>query len=77
MLTEEGRAPDYNNMDPTIDVSSTPTLRIYKIHPQKEPKKVSQALADESWVEAKCKKNFFNSSYKMYGYYVTYQMARE
>ncbi|GJT83180.1 putative ribonuclease H-like domain-containing protein, partial [Tanacetum coccineum] len=103
---EEGGAPDYNNMDPTIDVSSTPTLRIHKIHPQsqiigkstagvltrrklkegasvqhqallsfmykqnrtnhkdqqtclfacflsqEEPKKVSQALADESWVEA-------------------------
>ncbi|GJT98328.1 ribonuclease H-like domain-containing protein [Tanacetum coccineum] len=94
---------DYNNMDPTIDVPSTPTLRIHKIHPQsqiigkstagvqtrrklqdstsnqhqallsfiykqnrtnhkdqqtclfacflsqEEPKKVSQALADESW----------------------------
>ncbi|GJX41736.1 ribonuclease H-like domain, reverse transcriptase, RNA-dependent DNA polymerase [Tanacetum coccineum] len=93
-------------MDPTIDVTSTPTLRIHKIHPQsqiigkstagvqtrrklkdstsnqhqallsfiykqnrtnhkdqqtclfacflsqEEPKKVSQALADESWVEA-------------------------
>ncbi|GJV95402.1 putative ribonuclease H-like domain-containing protein [Tanacetum coccineum] len=103
---EEGGAPDYNNMDPTIDVSSTPTLRIHKIHPQsqiigkstagvltrrklkegasvqhqallsfmykqnrtnhkdqqtclfacflsqEEPKKVSQALSDESWVEA-------------------------
>ncbi|GJR63853.1 retrovirus-related pol polyprotein from transposon TNT 1-94 [Tanacetum coccineum] len=79
---EEDRAPDYNNMDHTIDVSSTPTLRIHKIHPQsqiigkstvggklttkisrhacllacflsqEEPKKVSQALADESWVEA-------------------------
>ncbi|GJS00160.1 putative ribonuclease H-like domain-containing protein [Tanacetum coccineum] len=104
--TEEGEAADYNNMDPTIDVTSTPTLRIHKIHPQsqiigkstagiqtrrklkesasdqhqallsfiykqnrtnhkdqqtclfacflsqEEPKKVSQALADESWVEA-------------------------
>ncbi|GJR21401.1 putative ribonuclease H-like domain-containing protein [Tanacetum coccineum] len=77
--TEEGGAADYNNMDPTIDVTSTPTLRIHKNHPQKlnllvkqnrtnhkdqqtclfacflsqeEPKKVSQALADESWVEA-------------------------
>ncbi|GJT57738.1 retrovirus-related pol polyprotein from transposon TNT 1-94 [Tanacetum coccineum] len=104
--TEEGRAAYYNNMDPTIDVTSTPTLRIHKIHPQsqiigkstagvqtrrklkestsdqhqallsfiykqnrtnhkdqqtclfacflsqEEPKKVSQALADESWVEA-------------------------
>ncbi|GJZ95331.1 ribonuclease H-like domain-containing protein [Tanacetum coccineum] len=69
--TEEDGPPDYNNMDHTIDVSSTPTHRIHKIHPQsqiigkstagvqtrrklkeKEPKKVSQALADESWVEA-------------------------
>ncbi|GJT01158.1 putative ribonuclease H-like domain-containing protein [Tanacetum coccineum] len=103
---EEGGVADYNNMDPTIDVPSTPTLRIHKIHPQsqiigkstagvqtrrklqdstsnqhqallsfiykqnrtnhkdqqtclfacflsqEEPKKVSQALADESWVEA-------------------------
>ncbi|GKF30568.1 putative ribonuclease H-like domain-containing protein, partial [Tanacetum coccineum] len=33
---EEDRAPDYNNMDHTIDVSSTPTLRIHKIHPQSQ-----------------------------------------
>ncbi|GJS57885.1 hypothetical protein Tco_0652669 [Tanacetum coccineum] len=104
--TEENGVPDYNNMDHTIDVSSTPTHRIHKIHPQsqiigkstagvqtrrklkestsnqhqallsfiykqnrtnhkdqqtclfacflsqEEPKKVSQALADESWVKA-------------------------
>ncbi|GJU70077.1 putative ribonuclease H-like domain-containing protein [Tanacetum coccineum] len=103
---EEGGVADYNNLDSTIDVPSTPTLRIHKIHPQsqiigkstagvqtrrklqdstsnqhqallsfiykqnrtnhkdqqtclfacflsqEEPKKVSQALADESWVEA-------------------------
>ncbi|GJW03332.1 retrovirus-related pol polyprotein from transposon TNT 1-94 [Tanacetum coccineum] len=103
---EEDGEPDYNNMDHTIDVSSTPTLRIHKNHPQsqiigkstagvltrrklkesasaqhqallsfiykqnrtnhkdqqtclfacflsqEEPKKVSQALADESWIEA-------------------------
>ncbi|GJS14345.1 putative ribonuclease H-like domain-containing protein, partial [Tanacetum coccineum] len=67
---EEGGVADYNNMDSTIDVPSTPTLRIHKIQSQKtnhkdqqtclfacflsqeEPKKVSQALADESWVEA-------------------------
>ncbi|GJU78617.1 putative RNA-directed DNA polymerase [Tanacetum coccineum] len=102
---EEDGAPDYNNMDHTIDVSST-LHRIHKNHPQsqiigkstagvltrrklkesasdqhqallsfmykqnrtnhkdqqtclfacflsqEEPKKVSQALADESWVEA-------------------------
>ncbi|GJR23889.1 ribonuclease H-like domain-containing protein [Tanacetum coccineum] len=55
---EEGGVADYNNMDPTIDVPSTPTLRIHKIHPQsqiigkKEPKIVSKSLADKSWVEA-------------------------
>ncbi|GJQ96046.1 putative ribonuclease H-like domain-containing protein [Tanacetum coccineum] len=103
---EEDGVSDYNNMDHTIDVTSTPTLRIHKNHPQsqiigkstagvltrrklkesasdqhqallsfiykqnrtnhkdqqtclfacflsqEEPKKVSQALADESWVEA-------------------------
>ncbi|GJT83942.1 zinc finger, CCHC-type containing protein [Tanacetum coccineum] len=103
---EEGGVADYNNMDSTIDVSTTPTHRIHKTHPQsqiigestagvltrrklkesasvhhqallsfiykqnrtnhkdqqtclfacflsqEEPKKVSQALADESWVEA-------------------------
>ncbi|GJW37318.1 ribonuclease H-like domain-containing protein [Tanacetum coccineum] len=31
---EEGGVADYNNMDSTIDVPSTPTLRIHKIHPQ-------------------------------------------
>ncbi|GKE60398.1 ribonuclease H-like domain-containing protein, partial [Tanacetum coccineum] len=31
---EEDGAPDCNNMDHTIDVSSTPTLRIHKDHPQ-------------------------------------------
>ncbi|GKC20443.1 hypothetical protein Tco_1022593 [Tanacetum coccineum] len=50
--TEEDRPPDYSNMDHTIDVSSTPTHIIHKIHPQKEPKKITQALQDESWVEA-------------------------
>ncbi|GJR60107.1 hypothetical protein Tco_1502269 [Tanacetum coccineum] len=34
--TEEDGAPDYNNMDHTIDVSSTPTHRIHKIHPQSQ-----------------------------------------
>ncbi|GJU18114.1 putative ribonuclease H-like domain-containing protein [Tanacetum coccineum] len=34
--TEEGGAADYNNMDPTINVTSTPTLRIHKIHPQSQ-----------------------------------------
>ncbi|GKC77058.1 hypothetical protein Tco_1127832 [Tanacetum coccineum] len=34
--TKEGEAADYNNMDPIIDVTSTPTLRIHKIHPQSQ-----------------------------------------
>ncbi|GJS32817.1 putative ribonuclease H-like domain-containing protein [Tanacetum coccineum] len=48
--TEEGGAADYNNMDPTIDVTSTPTLRIHKIHPQsqiigkKQTTKISRLL---------------------------------
>ncbi|GKC75751.1 hypothetical protein Tco_1126525, partial [Tanacetum coccineum] len=33
---EEDGAPDYKNMDHTIDVSSTPTLRIHKNHPQSQ-----------------------------------------
>ncbi|GKG23919.1 hypothetical protein Tco_0391955, partial [Tanacetum coccineum] len=33
---EEGGVADYNNIDPTIDVPSTPTLRIHKIHPQSQ-----------------------------------------
>ncbi|GKB01191.1 putative ribonuclease H-like domain-containing protein [Tanacetum coccineum] len=79
---EEGGIDDYNQHGSLpIDVPSTPTLRIHKIHPQSQiigkstagvqtrrklqdstsnqhqallgnQKKVSQALADESWVEA-------------------------
>ncbi|GKF64347.1 hypothetical protein Tco_0187795 [Tanacetum coccineum] len=33
---EEDGAPDYTNMDHTIDVSSTPTHRIHKNHPQSQ-----------------------------------------
>ncbi|GJX74129.1 retrovirus-related pol polyprotein from transposon TNT 1-94 [Tanacetum coccineum] len=33
---EEGGVADYNNLDSTIDVPSTPTLRIHKIHPQSQ-----------------------------------------
>ncbi|GJT45134.1 putative ribonuclease H-like domain-containing protein [Tanacetum coccineum] len=39
-------------MDNTIDVTPIPTLRVYKDHPKEEPKNISQALQDESWVEA-------------------------
>ncbi|GJT09880.1 putative ribonuclease H-like domain-containing protein [Tanacetum coccineum] len=54
--TEEEIDLDINNMDNTIDVSSSSILRIHKNHPQRqiieEPKKITQALQDESWVEA-------------------------
>ncbi|GJS13305.1 hypothetical protein Tco_0407777 [Tanacetum coccineum] len=68
--SEEEIDLDLNNMDNTIDVSSSLTLRIHKNHPQsqiigptasgvktrkqlqEEPKKITQALQDESWVEA-------------------------
>ncbi|GKG54045.1 hypothetical protein Tco_0557568, partial [Tanacetum coccineum] len=33
---EEDGEPDYTNMDHTIDVSSTPILRIHKNHPQSQ-----------------------------------------
>ncbi|GJT27312.1 putative ribonuclease H-like domain-containing protein [Tanacetum coccineum] len=47
-----GAEADFNNMDNTIDVSPIPTLRVHKDHPKEEPKMISQALEDESWVEA-------------------------
>ncbi|GKB91533.1 putative ribonuclease H-like domain-containing protein, partial [Tanacetum coccineum] len=47
-----GVEADFNNMDNTIDVSPIPTLRVHKDHPKEEPKNISQALEDESWVEA-------------------------
>ncbi|GKD77446.1 putative ribonuclease H-like domain-containing protein, partial [Tanacetum coccineum] len=53
-----GVVADFNNMDNTIAVSPIPTLRIHKDHPKGQilgdPSSVtiSQALKDESWVEA-------------------------
>ncbi|GJQ91703.1 hypothetical protein Tco_0002842 [Tanacetum coccineum] len=51
-----GAEADYNNMESSIVVSPIPTTRIYSIHPKAqiidEPKKITQALDDESWVEA-------------------------
>ncbi|GKB29163.1 hypothetical protein Tco_0868564 [Tanacetum coccineum] len=56
-----GAVANFNNMDNTIAVSPIPTLRIHKDHQnclfacflsQEEPKTISQALQDESWVEA-------------------------
>ncbi|GJU81822.1 hypothetical protein Tco_1284187 [Tanacetum coccineum] len=43
---------DLSNMETAIQVSPTPTLIIHKDHRKKEPKKISKALKDPSWVEA-------------------------
>ncbi|GJV56795.1 putative ribonuclease H-like domain-containing protein [Tanacetum coccineum] len=59
------KSAEFNKKESLKKVPSCPTSSIA------EPRK-SLALADESWVED-CKKNCFNSSYKMYGYYVTYR----
>nr|GEW03833.1 hypothetical protein [Tanacetum cinerariifolium] len=57
-----GVEADLGNMEHNILASSTPTFRIYKDHPKsqiispvdtsEEPKKISDALKDPSWVEA-------------------------
>ncbi|GKB57333.1 putative ribonuclease H-like domain-containing protein [Tanacetum coccineum] len=47
-----GAEANFNNMDNTIDVSFIPTVRVHKDHPKEEPKAISPALEDESWVEA-------------------------
>nr|GEY73069.1 hypothetical protein [Tanacetum cinerariifolium] len=50
-----GVEADVNNIETTITTSPTPTLRIHKDHPKIqiiEPKKVSDAIQDPSWVEA-------------------------
>ncbi|GJT42289.1 putative ribonuclease H-like domain-containing protein [Tanacetum coccineum] len=65
---EEGVITDFNSLPTEIEVSPTPTLRIYNIHPKsqilgdpksdvqtrskEEPKKISKALQDDSWVQA-------------------------
>ncbi|GJT70483.1 hypothetical protein Tco_1029769 [Tanacetum coccineum] len=55
---------DYNNMDPTIDVTTLlRQLRFQRFHPKKEHKKVSQALANESWVSDQ-ERTAAHSSYK-------------
>nr|GFA70029.1 hypothetical protein [Tanacetum cinerariifolium] len=43
---EDFSGPDANNLENSLNVSSTITKRIYNIHP------TSQALADPDWVEA-------------------------
>nr|GEV71054.1 ribonuclease H-like domain-containing protein [Tanacetum cinerariifolium] len=47
-----GVEADQGNMETTITSSPTPTFKIHKDHPKIEPKKISDALQDPSWVEA-------------------------
>nr|GFB38095.1 ribonuclease H-like domain-containing protein [Tanacetum cinerariifolium] len=50
-----GVEADVSNMEITITASPTPTLRIHRDHPKSqiiEPKMISDALQDPSWVEA-------------------------
>nr|GEU60175.1 retrovirus-related Pol polyprotein from transposon TNT 1-94 [Tanacetum cinerariifolium] len=55
---DEDAEADYNNLETVISVSPIPSTRIHKDHPKEqifeemEPKKVTQALDDESWVKA-------------------------
>ncbi|GJY38876.1 hypothetical protein Tco_0425240 [Tanacetum coccineum] len=65
---EEGVITDFNGLPTEIEVSPTPTLRFHNIHPKSqilgdpksvvqtrskgEPKKISEALQDDSWVQA-------------------------
>ncbi|GKF75707.1 hypothetical protein Tco_0225151, partial [Tanacetum coccineum] len=63
-----GMVTDFNSLPTEIEVSPTPTLRIHNIYPKsqilgdpklavqtrskEEPKKISEALQDDSWVQA-------------------------
>nr|GEX72899.1 hypothetical protein [Tanacetum cinerariifolium] len=55
---DEGAEADYNNLAIVISASPIPSTHVHKDHPKEqiigemEPKKVTQALDDESWVEA-------------------------
>ncbi|GJX05351.1 ribonuclease H-like domain-containing protein [Tanacetum coccineum] len=64
---EEGVITDFNCLPTEIEVGPTPTLRIHNIHPKsqilgdpmsavqtrsKEPKKIAEALQDDSWVQS-------------------------
>nr|GFA70767.1 hypothetical protein [Tanacetum cinerariifolium] len=52
---EVGAEANINNLYPLTVVSPIPTTRVHKDHPKEqiiEPKKVLQALADPSWIEA-------------------------
>nr|GFA44931.1 hypothetical protein [Tanacetum cinerariifolium] len=55
---DEGAEANYNNLETVISVSPIPSTKIHKDHLKEhiiremEPKKVTQDLDDESWVEA-------------------------
>ncbi|GJW40492.1 putative ribonuclease H-like domain-containing protein [Tanacetum coccineum] len=55
---DEGAVADFTNLESTVNVSPIPTSRIHSIHPTtqilRDPKsaKISEALEDESWVDA-------------------------
>nr|GEX04468.1 hypothetical protein [Tanacetum cinerariifolium] len=55
---DDGAEADYNNLETVISVTPIPSTRIHKDHHKEyiigemEPKNVTQALDDESWVEA-------------------------
>ncbi|GJU98992.1 putative ribonuclease H-like domain-containing protein [Tanacetum coccineum] len=65
---EDGVITDFNSLPTEIEVSPTPTLRIHSIHQKvkipgdpksavqtrskEEPKKIAEALQDDSWVQA-------------------------
>ncbi|GJU28414.1 putative ribonuclease H-like domain-containing protein [Tanacetum coccineum] len=53
---EENVVTDFNGLPTEIEFSPTPTLRIHNIHPKsqilEEPKKISEALQDNIWVQA-------------------------
>ncbi|GJV95294.1 putative ribonuclease H-like domain-containing protein [Tanacetum coccineum] len=59
---DEGAVADFTNLETTVNVSPIPTSKIHSIHPTTqilgdptsaiEPKKISQALEVESWVDA-------------------------
>ncbi|GKB93097.1 putative ribonuclease H-like domain-containing protein, partial [Tanacetum coccineum] len=61
---DEGAVADFTNLESIVNVSPIPTSRIHSIHPttqilrdpksavQTRSKKISEALEDESWVDA-------------------------
>ncbi|GKB65828.1 ribonuclease H-like domain-containing protein, partial [Tanacetum coccineum] len=75
--TEEEIDLDINNMDNTIDVSSSSILRIHKNHPQRQiigptasgvkTRKQLQALKMKVGSEATARKNLFSSASRMLG----------